>query len=179
MNTEKPLKVQKPGKVTMADLLRLRHSEARSNGMYFPTRPRFSERLGWERVTKPKIFAPSEEPPVGGLLEYLKPDDFQEDPSSRRFRPVVTDCRVVASYNWLDTAEPTIAVPGGFDQLGQILPLPRGRNSAHADKCQASLRGGRRCVTLDNSSLMVESTLVTIMLPDILSIHSSPLSSLL
>lgn len=64
---------------------------------------------------KPKIFAPSEEPPLGRLLGVLKPDDAHEKLSRLRSESVVTDCRTVASFNWLDTAEPAIVIPGGLN----------------------------------------------------------------
>lgn len=76
----------------------------------------FSERTRWEKATKPKIFAPSDEPPLGHLLRRLKPDDFHEESGSLRPVSVITECDTVASFNWLNTAEPTIAVPGRSTQ---------------------------------------------------------------
>lgn len=73
---------------------------------------RFSEQMKWEHATKPKFFTPSKEPPIGRLLLHLKPDDFLDKSSDLRPQSVVTECRAVVSYNWLDEAEPTIVVPG-------------------------------------------------------------------
>lgn len=114
MSTDKPFRAWKPGVFATAHMPSWRGkkgetAERRDRGDDFST---FSERVKWERATKPKIFAPSEEPPLGRLLSVLRPDDTHEKLSSLSSESVITNCRTVASFNWLDTAEPAIVIPG-------------------------------------------------------------------
>lgn len=129
MGTEKPLKAWRPGASSTAHM-----PPWRGKGDRFST---FSEQVKWERATKPKIFAPSEEPPLGRLLSVLKPDDAHDKPNSLRSESVVTDCRTVASFNWLDAAGPAIVIPGGLtipESCHFFSPGPR------LDPCQQTPR---------------------------------------
>lgn len=83
----------------------------------FPTRggwpPASSGRniWGWASRAKP-VIAPSPEPALGPLLISLTKSDFDEDAKKHESQSVITGCKAVASYNWLDRSEPTIVVPG-------------------------------------------------------------------
>ncbi|KAK1144125.1 hypothetical protein N8T08_005787 [Aspergillus melleus] len=53
------------------------------------------------------------EPPLGPILAIINKEELREshdnaDPEA----PCITDCRTLASYNWLNRAKPTILVPG-------------------------------------------------------------------
>lgn len=72
-----------------------------------------STRDGWHNQSAPKPAAPpSPEPPLGSLLSSLTKDDFDDDAEKHEHHAAISDFRTVASYNWLDRSEPTIAVPG-------------------------------------------------------------------
>lgn len=54
----------------------------------------------------------SPEPALGSLLSTLSQTDFNTTAGKYESDSSITDCVTVTSYNWLDRAEPTIAVPG-------------------------------------------------------------------
>lgn len=68
---------------------------------------------GWEKSPKLKsAYTPSPEPPLGPVLFSLTKSDFDRNAETYKAQSAITDCKAVASYNWLDKAEPTISVPG-------------------------------------------------------------------
>lgn len=113
MNTEEPFRAwQSGGSCAISSWRGGRRNEKTRSSDNGDRPSSFFERTKWERITKPKISTPSEEPPLGRLLWLLKPDDFHEESTDPKLKPIVTECQTVASFSWLDAAEPTIAVPG-------------------------------------------------------------------
>lgn len=112
MSAEKTFKALKPGMSATAQSWRDRRSEKNIGKTNGDRLSNSSWRPKWESEIKPKIFVPSEEPPLGLLLRCLKPDDFHEKAKDANPQSVVTESRTVASYNWLEAAEPTIVIPG-------------------------------------------------------------------
>src|SRR5271156_3087760 len=72
------------------------------------TRGSFESRLSWQKPEIPK--PPS--PPLGPVLTKLCEEDLVESSSLYEYSPRITSCKDIASYNWLDSKEPTILVPG-------------------------------------------------------------------
>ncbi|KUI69312.1 hypothetical protein VM1G_04997 [Cytospora mali] len=75
----------------------------------------------------------SPEPPLGALLHSLNDLDLYDDAKRYVSESVITDCRAVASYNWLDREDPTIVIPARqFEpDNGQYFRDP---NAAHYSK---------------------------------------------
>ncbi|OLN96711.1 hypothetical protein CCHL11_02291 [Colletotrichum chlorophyti] len=59
---------------------------------------------------QPRPAAPA--PPLGSVIETVSIADLTEPASAFAPSARVTDCRFVASYNWLDKPKPSILVPG-------------------------------------------------------------------
>lgn len=51
-------------------------------------------------------------PPLGPILTTLRESDLADYPNLHEGYARITDCKDVASYNWLNKNEPTILVPG-------------------------------------------------------------------
>lgn len=60
---------------------------------------------------------PSREPPIGPLLFSLRNTDFDHDAKEYEGHAAISDCKALASYNWLDRADPTIIMPGALHEL--------------------------------------------------------------
>lgn len=72
-------------------------------------------RAGWSSQAPPKpAFAASPEPCLGPLVSSLCKHDFDEKAQEYEPNSFITDCKTVASYNWLDRTEPTIVIPGMY-----------------------------------------------------------------
>ncbi|KAK2597594.1 hypothetical protein N8I77_012372 [Diaporthe amygdali] len=69
-----------------------------------------SGREGLVKGKRPQFSSP--EPALGSLLSTLSQTDFNTTAGKYESDSSITDCVTVTSYNWLDRAEPTIAVPG-------------------------------------------------------------------
>ena len=84
-------------------------------GAYRPpfTRGGFSPRYDRFAGTKPQT-PRSPSPPLGSVVRCLKADEILNHKAGngvdRDAR--ITDCKYVASFNWLDGEKPTILVPG-------------------------------------------------------------------
>lgn len=61
----------------------------------------------------------SPEPPLGDLLHSLNGSNLNDDAKRYMSECVITDCRAVASYNWLDREEPTVVIPGSSYRLSR------------------------------------------------------------
>lgn len=71
----------------------------------------FTPNRGGIRRTTP-AYIPSPEPPLGRLLLSWSSKDFNEGAKTYELQSVITGCKTVASYNWLERKAPTILVPG-------------------------------------------------------------------
>lgn len=56
--------------------------------------------------------SPVPPPPLGKLIQALDKHDLEKDATSYTDKASIQDCKLVASYNWLDKNDPTIIVPG-------------------------------------------------------------------
>lgn len=74
-------------------------------------------RPAWERNIDKTVQPPIPEPPLGHLLFSLDMVGIEEE--AERYKPfsAITNCRTVASYNWLDDTGSTIIVPGMPQQI--------------------------------------------------------------
>lgn len=97
----------------------------------------------WER-SQPS-FTSSPEPALGPLLSSLAKTDLDKVAKSHESQSIITGCKTIASYNWLDKAEPTIIVPG--------MSVPRTKSAGTqgeppslccADRIQGNRPNGRR-----------------------------------
>lgn len=82
---------------------------------------------GFGQGTLKPAFAANPEPPLGPLICALSKHEFDQTAREYRPRSFITDCRTVASYNWLDRTEPTIVIPamcpGLPPPIARIFPL--------------------------------------------------------
>jgi hypothetical protein len=73
----------------------------------------------WRMTPQPPPQSETPDRPLGDLLEEIKLSELttKSDPAK------ISNCKVVASYNWLDTTLPTILVPGEIScpQRGHFL----------------------------------------------------------
>ncbi|EME81373.1 uncharacterized protein MYCFIDRAFT_176655 [Pseudocercospora fijiensis CIRAD86] len=56
-------------------------------------------------------------PPLGDLLEAVTHESLNDGPYGTIERPDITNCRYVASYNWLKSDKPSVVVPGEVREL--------------------------------------------------------------
>ena len=60
----------------------------------------------------PKIAKTEQEPPFGPVVCELDIKDLFNKAEMLEKSSFISDCTAIASYNWLDSEEPTILVPG-------------------------------------------------------------------
>ena len=68
-----------------------------------------SSRGSWQQAPSPGAPAPA----LGPLIQTLRIGDISATKAGAD--PVITDCAVAASYNWVEAKEPTILVPGTYE----------------------------------------------------------------
>lgn len=56
--------------------------------------------------------SPVPPPPLGKPIQLLDKHDLEKDAASYTDKARIQDCKLVASYNWLDKSDPTIIIPG-------------------------------------------------------------------
>lgn len=113
---------------------------------------------------------PTPEAPLGTLLYSLKNSDFHDDAKRYVTESIITECREVASYNWLDRGEPTMVVPG----LSRKAATARTRLT----KSQVNQRNGHLYPRHASSSQIAASMFATQTPRVIPSILSNPRSQL-
>ncbi|KAK2737505.1 geranylgeranyl pyrophosphate synthetase [Colletotrichum kahawae] len=72
----------------------------------------FRRNNNWQRPQRPNSGLDVAAPPFGPLIESIAIADLAKSASKYSSSAAVTDCEVLASYNWLDRAQPTMKVPG-------------------------------------------------------------------
>ena len=77
----------------------------------------------YNRDNKQTATSTTPPPPLGSLFKTLRVNDLDHDPDNQH-SATIQDCKVIASYNWLDTSlsEPTILIPGLFPLLHHFFP---------------------------------------------------------
>jgi hypothetical protein len=99
---------------------------------YWGKRGRPYQRQGPKAPKTPETPAP----PLGAFLQSLNREDLSKVSTAFSETAVITDCSIVASYNWLEgkTKEPAILVPGNkISSLSQNFATDKETQAGHHD----------------------------------------------
>ncbi|EAA61292.1 hypothetical protein AN7245.2 [Aspergillus nidulans FGSC A4] len=99
-------------------------------------------RGSWRRSRKSRADAEPSAPAVGPLLSTITREDLDSNitSSSGKEFSMITDCRLVGSYNWLNRKSPTILVPGAppeWTPTGTSERLPQDKGTYFRDQNSA------------------------------------------
>ncbi|KXJ91020.1 hypothetical protein Micbo1qcDRAFT_205046 [Microdochium bolleyi] len=93
----------------------------------------------WPEPRSQAVLSPA--PPLGAIILDLRVSDLKRDVEQYRSVASISACDHIGSYNWLDTAEPTVLIPG---MPAQWMPLKHPRTLRQDDGKYFRDRNGAR-----------------------------------
>jgi hypothetical protein len=81
----------------------------KARGKTYQSSDRYSSKQAYKPRTDVSSVPP---PPLGKLIQSLNKADLEKDAQEYVGKAGISDCSLVASYNWLDKSDPTMVIPG-------------------------------------------------------------------